>query len=175
MILRAWTETLEGNLNWRNDAEEVIKQVNENSYLLGTIFLFPMGPTSTFSNKIFANNLWPSNLKYKFFMSNKLAKLPQFHFKDGLTHSKGTLCSAISLACSLGYKNIVLIGVDLYDNRYFWLPSDKTLGWCEKQKKLMPMDVNPRGLKPDEKHNTATQGIIDVIFIGATICIKKSR
>ena len=90
MILRAWTETLEGNLNWRNDAEEVIKQVNENNYLLGTIFLFPMGPTSTFSNKIFANNLWPSNLKYKFFMSNKLAKLPQFHFKDGLTHSKGT-------------------------------------------------------------------------------------
>jgi hypothetical protein len=38
-----------------------------------------------------------------------------------ITHCGATLSDAINISYILGYKKIVLVGVDLYDRRYFWL------------------------------------------------------
>lgn len=44
-----------------------------------------------------------------------------------IPHNGATLFDAINIAYILGYKKIVLVGVDLYDRRYFWLNEDETL------------------------------------------------
>jgi len=43
-----------------------------------------------------------------------------------------TLNDAVNVAYLLGYKKIVLAGVDLYDSRYFWLPKDRANEWAER-------------------------------------------
>lgn len=40
---------------------------------------------------------------------------------ESISHIGGTLSDAINIAYLLGYKKIVLVGIDLYDRRYFWL------------------------------------------------------
>ena len=38
-----------------------------------------------------------------------------------------TIFDAVNIAYILGYKKIVLVGIDLYDRRYFWLERNETL------------------------------------------------
>ncbi|MCB4755556.1 MAG: hypothetical protein LHV69_00740 [Elusimicrobia bacterium] len=45
----------------------------------------------------------------------------------------------------MGYKKMVLVGVDLYDQRYFWLPYDRTRRECE-EKDISVDDIYP-GIK----------------------------
>ncbi|WP_218048969.1 motility associated factor glycosyltransferase family protein, partial [Curvivirga aplysinae] len=49
---------------------------------------------------------------------------PTDNIKYGLTHGPGTLTDCINLAYLLGFKDIVLCGVDLNDRRYFWMKPD---------------------------------------------------
>lgn len=46
--------------------------------------------------------------------------------KKGLIHGSCTLCSVLHLVKFMGYKNIVFVGIDLYDSRYFWLRRKKS-------------------------------------------------
>lgn len=43
-----------------------------------------------------------------------------------IVHWNATLSDAINISYILGYKKIVLVGVDLYDRRYFWLGRNET-------------------------------------------------
>ena len=43
-----------------------------------------------------------------------------------ISHCIATLSDAINISYILGYKKIVLVGVDLYDRRYFWLGRNET-------------------------------------------------
>lgn len=45
---------------------------------------------------------------------------------NAISHHSATLFDAINIAYLLGYKKIVLVGVDLYDQRYFWLKENET-------------------------------------------------
>jgi len=45
---------------------------------------------------------------------------------DGVIHGKCTLNNACHIAINFGYKNIIFVGVDLYDSRYFWLDLNET-------------------------------------------------
>lgn len=45
--------------------------------------------------------------------------MPSNSFIKGVTHGAGTLTDAVNLAYLGGWRRIVLIGVDLYDSRYF--------------------------------------------------------
>jgi hypothetical protein len=52
--------------------------------------------------------------------------VPGRSFSEGLVHGQSTIQEAINFAYLVGWKRIVLTGVDLYDRRYFWLPPDET-------------------------------------------------
>jgi len=163
LVFRAWTEIAAGLVNWRNDTFEVLNVIKKNQKLDETIFLFPNNISSVFNNRIIADKLWDKKNALYFYYTDKLSKLPHADMRNGLVHATGSLCSAISLAVGLGYKEIVLAGVDLYDNRYFWLPYEKTLSWSETEQKAVPGDVNPRGLAVNSVHNTVNNGIIELI------------
>lgn len=46
-------------------------------------------------------------------------------FEQGIHHGKNTMTDAMHFAVAMGYKEILFVGVDLYDSRYFWLPYDE--------------------------------------------------
>ncbi len=54
----------------------------------------------------------------------------------------GTLVDAVNVAYCLGWKEIVLVGIDLYDSRYYWLPPDKTLTYDPVDNRVVVGDVN---------------------------------
>jgi hypothetical protein len=47
---------------------------------------------------------------------------PSQSFDRGLVHGFGSAISVTNFAYLMGWRTIVLAGVDLYDKRYFWLP-----------------------------------------------------
>jgi len=48
-------------------------------------------------------------------------------FEDGIYHGKCSLSNVIHIAIGMGYKEIVFVGVDLFDSRYFWRGEKKYL------------------------------------------------
>lgn len=71
-------------------------------------------------------------------------------FEDGLVHGSSTLLDTVNAAYLLGWKRIVLVGVDLYDRRYFWLPEGET----------RPVDV-ARDATFEDLHTQASTSLID--------------
>lgn len=163
LLLRAWTETSAGSLAWKNDSREVLDVIARNPYLADTVFVFPKGFTSIFTNRLVGFQLWNKALTIGYYVPDKLGRVPHRNLDAGLVHGKSTLCSAISLAVALGYDEIVLVGVDLYDSRYFWLEADKTLGWSEEKQGLVASDTTVRGASVESVHNTVNNGIVEYL------------
>jgi hypothetical protein len=163
LLLRAWTETSAGTLAWRKDANEVLGAIASNPFLARTAFALQSGLTAIFINRLIAHRMWQRERPMYFYWVDRVSRLPHRDLGQGIVHGKSTLCSAISLAVGLGYEEIVLVGVDLYDSRYFWLPPDKTLGWSEQDGKLVASNVTARGAPVTSTHNTVHNGIIDYL------------
>ena len=47
-------------------------------------------------------------------------------FNSGIVHGFGSVISVVNIAYLMGWKHIVLVGIDLYDHRYFYLPPNET-------------------------------------------------
>ena len=74
--------------------------------------------------------------------------LPNF-FSDGITRKAGAIGAGISFAKILNFKKIVLIGVDLYNSKYFWLPSNINRSRFTKNS--------------SQRHPTVKRGIISIM------------
>ncbi len=68
----------------------------------------------------------------------------------------------INMAFLMGWKQIVLVGVDLYDQRYFWLPADATWNF-DSAGRSIAQTVGVRGDRYDQIHNTVRNGVIQTI------------
>jgi hypothetical protein len=53
---------------------------------------------------------------------------PSWSLERGLAHAHGTLHDCVNFAFLMGWRTVVLAGVDLYDRRYFWMPADDPTG-----------------------------------------------
>jgi hypothetical protein len=126
-----------------------IKIINKNRYLKKTTFLMPEGFIEEYTNNIFSKNLWDKNKNFFLFKTNRFFNLPIGNINVGLIHKSGTLIDCITFAYYLGYKKIVLVGVDLYDTRYFYVPKNKTSILFN-----IPSSKNVHGNTPDCKHQT---------------------
>jgi hypothetical protein len=56
---------------------------------------------------------------------------PSRSLARGLVHGPGSIVGVTNFAYLMGWKTIVLAGIDLYDRRYFWLGPEETL-WFER-------------------------------------------
>jgi len=65
-------------------------------------------------------------------------------FTDGLIYDFCTMTCIMHIITYLGYDNIIFVGVDLYDHRYFWLPDNALRGITQ---------IMGRGL--EDRHHTA--------------------
>ena len=82
------------------------------------------GWSATSGNRLFGYRLVPEDRVYMRFQNGSRDPLamPAESFAEGVTHGNGSLTDAINIAYLGGWKHIVLIGVDLYDNQYFLTP-----------------------------------------------------
>lgn len=140
---------------------KILKQleiIEKNNFLDQTIFLMPKGLTASYTHWIFFKNFWSRKKLFYLFDTNSVFKKPYGNLDTGLIHKKGTLTDSISFAYYMGYTSIVLVGVDLYDRRYFHVQKDRTTDSLGE-----PVVIDNQGRKVSDTHQTALNGIVNII------------
>lgn len=154
---------VEGSLRWRAYAEEFCAALNANPRFAETMFLMQGDYEAQFCNQVLGYGLLRPDARVYRYRTARGDGPPTRDLGEGLRHVGGTLSDAVNAAACLGWRRIVLAGVDLYDSRYFWLPPDKTYEFDAATGLLRAGDVNPRGLGAGERHNTARNGVVRVM------------
>lgn len=80
------------------------------------------------SNDMVANHLLPPGARI--FRWRRISRgrsgPPSRYLRDGLVHGMGTIQDVVNFALVMGWRRIVIAGVDLYNKEYFWLPAGTT-------------------------------------------------
>ena len=154
---------LEGVDQWRGYADEFSGMMNNNPHCANTNFLVQGEFIAQFCNQLIGYRLLRPGTKIFRYRTMRGDGLPTAALREGVRHTVGTLSDAVNAAACMGWTDIVLVGVDLYDSRYFFLPRESTYGLDEATGTLVPADVNLRGLGPGDVHNTARNGIVQTM------------
>lgn len=141
-----------------------VKKISENKYFNNTIFILPSTYVASFTNFLFGDKIFPITKKFFLFITNRFnSKYPTSKFEHGLSHRAGSLCDVINFGVIMNYKRIVLVGVDLYNNQYFFCPPNKTTFWDHDKNDYTFSDKNHKGTSYNSQHNTVNLGIIDIL------------
>jgi hypothetical protein len=154
---------LEGSLAWRAYAEDFCRTLNDNPRFADAVLILQGEYFGMFANQILGYGLIRPGTRIYRYRTRRGDGLPSLSLDEGIRHSAGTLCDAVNVAVCMGWTNIVLAGVDLYDTRYFWLPPDQTYGLDPATGLLSPSSISPRGGAPGDVHNTVRNGIVRIM------------
>ena len=135
---------------WRPAVEEYFRLVRESPFFAATVFVVQSGFRAINGNRAIALKLLPPGARVFRFRSlvGRWDLSPSLG--QGLAHRHATLEECVNFAYLLGWNRIVLVGVDLYDRRYFWLGPDETRETDRR-----------RGASASDAHRTATTGLIE--------------
>jgi hypothetical protein len=170
-IYQRWVRTdyhlirgaVENVLMSRPYARDFCRTLNANPLFAETRFIVQGEYRATFGNQILGRRwLRPGARVYRYRTAPE-GPLPTRSLREGVRHTGGTLGDVVNVATCLGWTHIVLAGVDLYDSRYFWLRPDETLEFDPASGLLKPGTMNARGHRPDEIHNTARNGVVQMM------------
>ena len=75
-------------------------------------------------------------------------------FSKGILYYSCTMSNALHFSLGMGYKRIILAGVDLYDHRYFWLPKNVLREQAKRKK---------RGINTKHKTFEFTTACVDTL------------
>lgn len=107
---------------WRPVVNEYARLVEENPFYSSTVLGLQEGLLAVQSNRLMASDALGSERKV--FRYRRIAhgrmRPPSASLAEGLVHGAGSLVGCVNLASILGFREIVLAGVDLYDRRAFW-------------------------------------------------------
>ena len=162
-LIRGWVEAKAGALNWRAHSEDFANVLNSNAHFKDTILVLQGEYLAQFCNTLIGYRLIRPATRIFRYSTARGAQAATRCLKDGLCHTVGTLSDAVNFAYCLGWKNIVLVGVDLYDSRYFWLKSNETLAVDDATGLLTPAEINVRGDRYDQAHNAVRNGIVETM------------
>ena len=137
---------------WRPQLAEYFRLVRENVNYANTVFLVQSGLRAINGNRALGYRYLPEGSRVFPWRTNDRASTPSRSFEDGLVHVHSTLEECVNFAYILGWREIVLVGVDLYDRRYFWLDRDET----RSVDKL-------RSATAAEPHSRASTGMIELL------------
>jgi hypothetical protein len=153
-----------GELRWRDYAAEVTSTIAANPLYDNTNFLLQGEYLADFPNHMLGHSYMPEGSKIFRYRTARGDGMPTRSFSEGIRHVGGTLTDAVNCAFVLGWKHIVLAGVDLYDSRFFWLPPDQTLAVDRATGLVVAAERNNvRGNRYDEPHNTVRNGVVELM------------
>ena len=151
-----------GELRWRPFAQEVSEILRENACFANTIFVMQEEYIAHYNNQMVGYGFLPPTARVLRYVTAREDGPPTRSLAEGLRHDGGTLFDSVNCAFCLGWKHIVLVGIDLYDSRYFYLPPDQTPSLDPDRAVLTGGEFNSyRGNRFDEPHNTLRLGVID--------------
>ena len=128
---------------WKPALKEYTDLISNNQFYSDTTFLMQKGLKAINSNRILQYKLISKSNRIFQWNSLRIDGRISNSISKGLSHKFSTLFECINFGYLMGWKHIVLVGIDLYDKRYFWLPYDKMRNWKQS------------GSKVTELHNTA--------------------
>lgn len=162
-LLRGWVECFAAAVKWRGHTEEYLKILHKNHYFKNSIFIMQGEYMAQFCNSLIGYRLLKAgNRIFRYATAPRSRRFPSRLLKEGLNHNIGTMCDAVNLAYCLGWKEIVLVGVDLYDLRYFWLKPNETVNVNKDTGMLISAEKSLKGLRYDQPHNMVNNGIIEL-------------
>lgn len=138
--------------------DEVIKLygdlIRTNPFYSDTIFLLQGDYRGTASHRLVGHRRLPEKARIFWYRTKSRGQYqpPSSSFAAGLVHGPGTLVDSINACGLMGFRRIVLAGVDLYDHRYFYLPDDE-----------QDHIEAARGQYADATHSTVKNGIISYL------------
>lgn len=135
---------------WRPQLHRYFELARESPFYRETVFLLQSGLRALNANRALARGLVPERNRVFLWRSVTGRSELGRSFADGLSHPHSTLEECVNFAALLGWREIVLVGVDLYDRRYFWLAPDETRG-----------SDRSRGASHREAHSRAASGMIE--------------
>jgi hypothetical protein len=102
---------------------EYARLLRENPFYADTVLLLQQGWRARDSNELVARGLLRPGVRAFRYRRTKRGVYapPSRSFRDGLVHGWNSSISSTNLALLLGFRRIVLAGVDMYDRGYFWL------------------------------------------------------
>lgn len=153
----------EGQLAWRSYGEHIAETIRDNPHCRDTVFLLQREYQAQFCNQLVGYRLLPAGRSIFPYHTARAEGPPTRSFAEGLRHISGTLSDAVNAAACLGWQNIVLVGIDLYDSRYFWLPPTETTDINDATGAISGEYNTIRGTRYDDAHNTVRIGIVDTM------------
>jgi hypothetical protein len=124
-LIRAIPDTDFSRAVWEPQVRDYFRLARDNPRFARTIYLVQTGFRATNGNRAIGYRLLPQDNPVFLWRTSTDRAEPGRSFAEGLTHGVSTLQETVNFAYLLGWKRIVLVGVDLYDRRYFWLPPDR--------------------------------------------------
>lgn len=135
---------------WKPQVAAYFDLIRASPHYAQTIFLVHSGWRSINGNRGLGLRLLPEGSRVFPWKSVPDRRRLGTSFADGLSHPFSTLDECVNAAALLGWREIVLVGVDLYDRRYFWLGPEET----------RPGDAR-RGATHREPHARAHTGMVE--------------
>jgi hypothetical protein len=113
---------------WEPALREYGALIAANPLYQRTVMLLQAGWSALQSNRLVALDLLrPGTRIFRYRRTARgRVRPPSASFAEGLVHGAATLVGCVNFAVLMGWREIVLAGVDLADSRYFWLPYDAT-------------------------------------------------
>jgi hypothetical protein len=106
--------------------DETAASIRANPRYANTVIGLMHGWMAEASNEIVARRLLPQGTRI--FRWRRVGRdrghvvPPTSRLADGLVHGVGSIQDVVNFALVLGWRRIVIAGVDLYNKEYFWLP-----------------------------------------------------
>ena len=145
-------------------AKELAAALRANPRFADTVYLMQDDFLGHYANFVVGGGYLPARARLFRYRTAPGAGPPTRSFAEGVRHAPGTLVDAVNCAYCLGWKEIVLVGIDLYDSRYYWLPPDKTLTYDPVANSVVAGEVNSQhGNRAGDTHNTVTAGIVGLM------------
>lgn len=103
--------------------EEYAERLRENPLYAETVFVVQGGWRAERGNELVGRRLLPAGARLFRFrrIARGVVSPPSRSLRRGLVHGFNSIFDATNLAVLLGFRRIVLAGVDLYNKEYFWL------------------------------------------------------
>jgi hypothetical protein len=91
-----------------------------------TVYFVQAGWAAVMGNRFVSRGNLPSGARVARYRNGLRGDAPPAaSFAEGITHGPSTITDCVNIAALLGWKRIVMAGVDLYDRRYFWHAPDR--------------------------------------------------
>lgn len=159
-IVRGWGEGAGAEFDWRRACGELGGLIDANPHYRDAVLIVQGDASAEVGNRLLGGGfLAPGRAVYRY-RTRRDRDLPTARLEDGLVHGNGTLCDAVNFAATMGWTEIVLVGVDLYDTRYFFLPPDRTLNTDYRTGEIRVAEISDRGQRWDQPHSTFTNGAV---------------